>query len=240
MELAPFPCGRLPGFRRASPSTPLDAYCYVARSISSTFGRTPSSEVAADGVTTVPAPVFRLAPHGRHLHRSARAPRGGARRRAQARPASGCWSIVNPYATTVSDRLQEPGRLRPARQLRGRRDRHRGPRPRDRAVPRGGARGLRRRRRVRRRRHRQRGGQRAGRLGHAAELPARRPHQRLLPDARDPDRRRRRDRAPAADRRRLAPAGGRPRRRSTTASSCSRPASGSTRASSSASTPTRG
>jgi hypothetical protein len=31
MELAPFPYGRLPGFHRASPSTPLDAYCYVAR-----------------------------------------------------------------------------------------------------------------------------------------------------------------------------------------------------------------
>src|SRR6516165_3640706 len=30
MELAPFPCGRLPGFHRASPSTPLDAYSYVS------------------------------------------------------------------------------------------------------------------------------------------------------------------------------------------------------------------
>ena len=29
MELAPFPYGRLPGFHRASPSTPLDAYSYV-------------------------------------------------------------------------------------------------------------------------------------------------------------------------------------------------------------------
>ncbi len=35
MELAPFPFGRLPGFRRASPSTPLDAYCYVGASIAS-------------------------------------------------------------------------------------------------------------------------------------------------------------------------------------------------------------
>ena len=34
MDLAPFPYGRLPGFHRASPSTPLDAYCYVAPSIS--------------------------------------------------------------------------------------------------------------------------------------------------------------------------------------------------------------
>jgi hypothetical protein len=29
MELAPSPFGGLPGFRRAIPSTPLDAYCYV-------------------------------------------------------------------------------------------------------------------------------------------------------------------------------------------------------------------
>ena len=34
MDLAPFPCGRLPGFHRASPSTPLDAHCYVAHTIS--------------------------------------------------------------------------------------------------------------------------------------------------------------------------------------------------------------
>ena len=39
MELAPFPCGRLPGFRRASPSTPLDAYCYVTRKYTQTFAR---------------------------------------------------------------------------------------------------------------------------------------------------------------------------------------------------------
>ena len=119
--------------------------------------------------------------------------------------------IVNPYATTVSDRLKNLVVYALRGQLRGRRDRHRGPRPRHRAVPRGGPRGLRRRRRVRRRRHRQRGRQRPGRLRHAADLPARRSHQRLLPDARDPHRRRRRHRAPAAAGRRLAPAAGRPR-----------------------------
>src|SRR5688500_13358492 len=37
MELPPFPAcaGWLAGFHRASPSTPLDAYCYVADSIQS-------------------------------------------------------------------------------------------------------------------------------------------------------------------------------------------------------------
>ena len=147
--------------------------------------------------------------------------------------------IVNPYATTVSDRLKNLVVYALRGTLRGRGDRHRGPRPRHRAVPRGRRRGLRRRRRVRRRRHRQRGRQRPGRLRDAADLPARRPDQRLLPDARHPHRRRRRHRAPAADRRRLAPAAGRPRRRSTTATSCSPPASDSTPAWSSGSTPTR-
>ena len=94
--------------------------------------------------------------------------------------------IVNPYATTVSDRLKNLVVYALRGSLRGRRDRHRGPRSRHRAVPRGRPRGLRRGRRVRRRRHRQRGRQRPGRLGHAAELPARRARQRLLPDARDP------------------------------------------------------
>ena len=135
---------------------------------------------------------------------------------------------------------EEPRRLRAARQLSRRRDRHRGQGSRHRAVPRGGARGLRRRRRLRRRRHGQRGRQRPRRARHPAQLPARRPHERLLPDARDPDRRRRRDRAPAAPRRRLAAAPGRPRRGSTTATSSSPPASASTPASSSVSTPTRG
>ena len=82
--------------------------------------------------------------------------------------------------------------------------RHPGQGPRDRAVPRGRARGLRRRGRVRRRRHRQRGRQRPRRLPHPADLPARRRHQRLLPHARHPHRRRRRHRAPARARRRLA------------------------------------
>ena len=74
---------------------------------------------------------------------------------------------------------------------------------------------------------------------HAAHLPARRARQRLLPDARDPAGRRRRDRAPARLGQRLAY----PRRSTSVASgsatSCSRPASVSTPASSSASTPIR-
>ena len=119
--------------------------------------------------------------------------------------------IVNPYATTVSDRLKNlvVYALRGRYEVRG--GRHRGPRPRHRAVPRGGAGGLRRGGRLRRRRDRQRGRQRAGRVRHAAVLPARRPHQRLLPHARDPHRRRRRHRAPARHGPRLAAAPGRRR-----------------------------
>ena len=119
--------------------------------------------------------------------------------------------IVNPYATTVSDRLKNLV----VYALRGRYEVDAidtdVARPRDRAVPRGGARGLRRGRRVRRRRHRERGRERTRRVGHAAVLPSRRSCERVLPDARDPDRRRRRHRAPAADGRRLAPRAGRRR-----------------------------
>ena len=50
-----------------------------------------------------------------------------------------------------------------------------------------------------------------------AVLPARWPRERVLPDARNPDRRRRRDRAPAADGRRLAPASASTSARSTDA-----------------------
>ena len=94
--------------------------------------------------------------------------------------------IVNPYATTMSDRLKHLV----VYALQGRYDVH--------AVDtqrRGHAtelcreaaqRGLRRGRRLRRRRHRQRGRQRAGRLRDAADLPARRLEQRLREDARDP------------------------------------------------------
>ena len=146
--------------------------------------------------------------------------------------------IVNPYATTVSDRLQEPRRLRAPGPLRGRRGRHRAPRPRHRAVPRGRARGLRRRRRLRRRRHGQRGRQRPGRLRHPADLPARRRDERLLQDARHPRRHRRRHRAPAAAGRRLAPAPRRPRHRQRPPLHVLRRL-GLDAASSSASTPTR-
>ena len=119
--------------------------------------------------------------------------------------------IVNPYATTMSDRIKSLV----VYALQGRYDvaggRHAGQGPRDRAVPRGRARGLRRRRRVRRRRHGQRGRQRPRRLPHPADLPAGRRHQRLRPHARHPRRRRRRHRAPARARRRLARAPRRPR-----------------------------
>ena len=111
--------------------------------------------------------------------------------------------IVNPYATTVSDRLKNLV----VYALRGRYEVDavdtEATQPRHRAVPGGGEGGLRRRRRVRRRRNRQRGGQRAGRLRGPAHLPARRPDERPVPDARDPDRCGRRHRAPAADGRRL-------------------------------------
>ena len=83
-----------------------------------------------------------------------------ARARAQPRRAQRMLVIVNPYATTVSDRLKNLV----VYALQGRYDVEavdtEAPRPRDRAVPRGRRRGLRRRRRLRRRRHGQRGRQR--------------------------------------------------------------------------------
>ena len=94
--------------------------------------------------------------------------------------------IVNPYATTVSDRLKNlvvyalQGRYEvDAIDTEGR----------DHATDlcrEAAAGGLRRRRRLRRRRHGQRGRQRPGALPHPADLPAGRRDQRLLQDARRP------------------------------------------------------
>ena len=153
------------------------------------------------------------------LHELAQRRRGEPRRR--------LLMIVNPYATTVSGRLKTSSSRRCAAATRSTRST-----PSAATTPPSCAarpqRGLRRGRRVRRRRHRERGCQRPRRHRHAADLPARRPRERLLPDARDPGRRRRRDRAPAVAGRQLA----HPRRStsaaSATATSCSRPASGST------------
>ena len=119
--------------------------------------------------------------------------------------------IVNPYATTVSDRLRHLVVYALRGPLRGRGGRYRGPGPRHRALPRGRARGLRRGRRVRRRRDRQRSGQRLDWPPHArtGNLPAACPGGSANvfgQDARHPRRARRRDRAPARDGRRLAPA----------------------------------
>ena len=111
--------------------------------------------------------------------------------------------IVNPYATTVSDRLKNLVVYALQAPLRGRGGRHRGLRARDRDRPRGPRRRLRHRRRLRRRRHPQRGRQRA--RGHRRPgfgAPGRL-DQRRLPHARHPQRRRRRDRAPDRPRRRL-------------------------------------
>ena len=79
---------------------------------------------------------------------------------------------------------------------------------------------------VRRRRHPERGGERPRRLGRAALGPARRLHQRRVPDARHPDRRGRRHRAPAAAGGRSARRGGSTWAASTAATSSSRAASG--------------
>ena len=121
--------------------------------------------------------------------------------------------IVNPYATSISRRLKSLV----ISALRGRYDVEavdtRRARPRHRPGPARAGRGLRRRRRLRWRRHGQRGGQRPGRLGHAADLPARRRPERLRQAARHPRRRRRRHRAPARAGRRLATAARRPRAR---------------------------
>ena len=111
--------------------------------------------------------------------------------------------IVNPYATTVSDRLRNlvvyalQSRYSVEAIDTEKRDHA------TQIMPRGRPRGLRRGGRVRRRRHRQRGRQRAGRVGDAADRAAGRVDQRLGAHARDPQRRGRRDRAPAADGRRV-------------------------------------
>ena len=123
--------------------------------------------------------------------------RAGAARAARAGAKKRMLIIVNPYATTVSDRLKNLV----VYALQGRYEVEavddRGAEPRDRDRPRGARRRLRHRRRLRRRRHAERGRQRARRHRRPGLGAARRLDQRRLPHARHPQRRRRRDRAPA-------------------------------------------
>ena len=119
--------------------------------------------------------------------------------------------IVNPYATTVSDRLRNlvvyalQGRYQVEAVDTERREhatqicREAAAEGYDAVVAFGW------------RRHRQRGRQRPDRLPHPAHVPARRLDQRLLPHARHPGRRGRRHRAPAPHGRRLPAARGRHR-----------------------------
>src|SRR3712207_4480186 len=67
MELPPFPAcaGWLAGFHRASPSTPLDAYGYVARERSTGGGVRRSRVNQSDGVTRSPANLLEVSPSGR-------------------------------------------------------------------------------------------------------------------------------------------------------------------------------
>ena len=98
MDLAPFPCGRLPGFRRASPSTPLDAYCYVCQTV---YGASRWDEFGWAGIGYRPA-------------RPMTAASSDPLARLEAMldleqtdvPSRRMLVIVNPYATTVSDRLK--------------------------------------------------------------------------------------------------------------------------------------
>jgi len=107
MELAPFPFGRLPGFRRAIPSTPLDAYCYAFESIAAGNAFvTPRAHGAEDSARNeASAAVFtgaEMSLTGPDTER-----RLDVRLRIQERPPSKrILIIVNPYATTVSDRLK--------------------------------------------------------------------------------------------------------------------------------------
>ena len=104
----------------------------------------------------------------------------------------------------------QPRGLRAGGPLRGGGGGHREAQSRHPDLPRGRLRGLRRGGGLRRRRHGERGRQRAGGVGHAADLPARRGHQRLPPRDRHPHRRGGRHRAPAAAGRRLPPPPGGP------------------------------
>ena len=164
MELAPFPCGRLPGFHRAIPSTPLDAYCYVLAAVYPSGDRPirPRRRTRAARNDTCLV-VFSIAMTSattdplQRLEAILDLEEGAA-------PSPADAGDRQPLRDDRLRPAEEPRRLRAARPLRGPRRRHRGPRPRHRAVPRGRQRGLRRGRRVRRRRHRQRGRQRPGRL----------------------------------------------------------------------------
>jgi hypothetical protein len=119
--------------------------------------------------------------------------------------------IINPYATTVSDRLRNlvVSALASRYDVEAVETRARGH-----ATETGRARRrrrLRRGRRVRRRRYGQRDRKRARRIAHATDTAAGRLGERLLQAARNPLGDRRRDRAPARARRSLAAPRGRPR-----------------------------
>ena len=206
MELAPSRLrGRLPGFQRASPSTPLDASSYVWRECS----KPPGGRKGAAEHTVSPHPVTlppaRCRRYGEHT-----GPRAARARAAPRRDAGGIRAGIPHDEEAHADHrqpvchhgLRPPApsrRVRAAGPLRGRRRGHRGARSRHRALPRGRSARLRRGRRLRRRRHRQRSRQRPARLPHPAHLPARRLGERVRQDARHPRRARRRHRAPAGD-----------------------------------------
>src|ERR1700760_1828222 len=98
MDLAPFPCGRLPGFHRAIPSTPLDAYCYVCRAV---YRRATASDGGVCPIRYRPARRMSTASSDPLARLEAMLDLEQADV-----PSRRMLVIVNPYATTVSDRLK--------------------------------------------------------------------------------------------------------------------------------------
>src|ERR1700760_2249684 len=98
MDLAPFPCGRLPGFHRAIPSTPLDAYCYVCQAV---YRRAAASDGGVCPIRYRPARRMSTASSDPLARLEAMLDLEQADV-----PSRRMLVIVNPYATTVSDRLK--------------------------------------------------------------------------------------------------------------------------------------
>jgi hypothetical protein len=164
MELAPFPCGRLPGFRRAISLHPSGCVLLCARSIATCRRTHPRSRRRR---VTTRRRRCSVSAWPRDPRASSAAP---GRARASLRPPEQAADADDrqPVRDDGLRPAEEPGRVRAAGRYEVDAVDTEARAARDRAVPRGGAGGLRRRRRVRRRRHRQRGRQRAGRLPHAA------------------------------------------------------------------------
>ena len=102
MELAPFPCGRLPGFRRAISLHPSGCVLLCAREYTRVAGRDRIARSAARVTNPRRCSACGMAATSSDPLERLEAALGAGR----ARPRKRMLIIVNPYATTVSDRLK--------------------------------------------------------------------------------------------------------------------------------------